>query len=197
MIRYRRDPHGGLWFIEADPADVMAIGKQIRPIMVYRWGIPENDAEDLVQEVAWVTIRALSDGVIRGGKAHPPRATLFAFMSAVAWNMCQNYRRLFKHTREVVWGQAEDQDRVGDATDQDERMTARELLDKLQAYPAVLALLVAFAESAPKVEGKSRGAAYYHANRARRWIKRVWSTGLWQEPPMPQKPTPWKRKGKR
>ncbi len=197
MIRYRRDPHGGLWFVEAEPADVMAFGAQLRSRMVYRWGVPANDADDLVQETVWITVRALADGIVRGGVAHSPRSTLFAFINMVGWNLRQNYRRLFRHTREVQWGESEDQDRVGDPRDQDERIAARELLDKLRAHPEILALLVSRADSAPKVEGKSREAAYYHAGRARRWIKKVWSTGLWQEPPMPPKPTPWKRKGKR
>ena len=189
MIRYRSNPHGERRFVEASPEDIRSMRRFVRSEL-WDLKIPHDDAEDLAQKVEFVTWKALDEGRVREIIGKSPFTSLRAWMCETAWRIGCNHKRLSRFRYEVKI-------EADLPVEEEARLDARELLARLVEHPEVLDLLIGYADRKPRIADKSKQTAYRRAGKARRWLKEVRDTGIWQEPPMVEKPTPWKRKGKR
>lgn len=189
MIRYRPNPHGENRFLEASPEDIRSMRPFVRKTF-RKLNINAEDAEDLAQNVEIITWQAIDEGLIREHRKISPYWCLRIWMMHTAWRVGLNHKRRFYHRYEL-------RIEADMPIEQDERIHARELLERLLAYPDVLALLIRMAEGGLRRDGAPQRGTYWQGDQARHWLRVVKESGRWREPPGREKPRPRDRKKNR
>lgn len=186
MIRFCRDPNGGPGFLMASPEDIRGMLRFVRTTL-WNLNIHHDDAEDLAQNVEFITWKALEEKRIRKQPGQKAFNCLRSWMTETARHQGRNYKRRLRHRYEL-------RIEADLAIEQDARLDARELLEKLTAYPAVLTLLFLLADGGMRKDGATAKGVYLKAYKARRWLRDVQESGVWREPPKYAKQTPKHRK---
>lgn len=195
-MRYRKN-HNGDPIVDATPKETHALRPVICAVL-RRHGCPSREIDDIAQHVEIVTWQAIQDGRIQGYELIDPEDALIQYMFVVAQHAFMNYRRKASTWRE----QLQDEPVEWPSRSPVARLEARDLLRRIEERPLVARFLLSVATEVPYVEryrdaGMSDGTYNTRLACSRKWLRSVVTSGRWREPPQPDPPTPWKRKGKR
>jgi len=190
-MKYREPPNDdGSAVVEATIAEVYALRPKITACLA-RWGVPRQDRADLFQQIAIVTWMALRDGRVVGPVTRPPEESLYGFMFETARYHLLNFKRLRFRRKEIP---AEDPEGAAEAGADRTRanpirqLEARDVLRLLAARPKVAELLL-LAGLRVRLKERLAHAGMLRANyfnrlgELRRWIRAVFRSGRWREPP--------------
>jgi len=189
-MKYRVNPDGSRSVV-ATPEEV----HKLRPCIVAalrRHKCPEQDIEDLAQNVEIITWQALNEGQIQCDRLTSPRDALFSFVTQTSWYVWKNHSRRPQDRYEILTD--EPPERIGSCPVA--CLETRDALRRILAEPRVShILLLSLNGSRPERHVDMPRATFWHRVAvARQWARDV---AKWQEPRQPTPPTPKHRKGKR